>query len=269
MVAGDVGVRVIAASPSQASAYQVDQLVAALARRSLWLADAYFVGLSLYVQTLRAAAQDGVDVRLLVPGTSDIPVVRFASRVGYRPLLEAGVRIFEWNGPMMHAKMAVADSTWARVGSTNLNVTSWINNWELDVAIESEAVARQLEERYEQDLTHATEIVLRGRRWRRAQREGRWRRRALLGPTARGSRTAAGALRLVHRMTQRRIHTGPAPLLYFTAAIALAALAVVVIDVPLLVAIPAAVLALWAAGTLLVAGDRRALRRRRYRTPPA
>ena len=61
---------------------------------------------------------DGVDVRLLVPGGSDLPLVQPLSRAGYRPLLEAGVRIFEWNGTMIHAKTAVADGRWARVGST-------------------------------------------------------------------------------------------------------------------------------------------------------
>ena len=57
----------------------------------------------------RAAARDGVDVRLLVPGASDIPALSPLSRAGYRPLLEAGVRVFEWNGTMLHAKTAVAD----------------------------------------------------------------------------------------------------------------------------------------------------------------
>src|SRR6185437_887968 len=69
-----------------------------------------------------AAAQDGVDVRLLLPNATDIPLLRPLSRSGYRPLLEAGVRIFEWNGTMIHAKTAVCDGRWARVGSTNLNI---------------------------------------------------------------------------------------------------------------------------------------------------
>ena len=59
---------------------------------NLWLTDAYFVGIAPYVQALVAAARDGVDVRLLVPGTSDIPAVGSLSRAGYRPLLEAGVQ---------------------------------------------------------------------------------------------------------------------------------------------------------------------------------
>ena len=79
------------------------------------------------------------------------------SRAGYRPLLEAGVRVFEWNGSMLHAKTAVADGRWARVGSSNLNLASWIGNCELDIAVEDEAFARCMEAQYETDLGNATE----------------------------------------------------------------------------------------------------------------
>ena len=71
--AGDVAARVVATVPNTAGLLRVDQLVAAVARETLWLTDAYFAGTALYVQALRAAAEDGVDVRLLVPGASDIP----------------------------------------------------------------------------------------------------------------------------------------------------------------------------------------------------
>ena len=166
---GQVDLRVVATVPNTAGLYRLDQLIAAMARRSLWISDAYFVGVAPYVQALSAAARDGVDVRLLVPGTSDVPAVAAISRAGYRPLLEAGVRVFEWNGSMMHAKTAVADGRWARVGSSNLNLASWIGNCELDLAIEDEAFARCMEAQYESDLGNATEIVLKlPRRWRKS-----------------------------------------------------------------------------------------------------
>ena len=144
--------RVIANMPGTAELYRLDQVIAAAGRRTLWLTDAYFVGTTTYVQSLRAAARDGVDVRLLVPGASDIWVLRGLSRAGYRPLLEGGVRVYEWNGSMLHAKTAVADGRWARVGSTNLNLQSWMGNWALDVAVEDERFARQMEEMYLDDL---------------------------------------------------------------------------------------------------------------------
>src|SRR4051812_33127242 len=147
--AGEVALRVVAGAPSTAGLFRMDQLMAAVARRTLWLTDAYFVGVTPYVQALRAAARDGVDVRLLVPNATDLTILKPLSRSGYRPLLEAGVRIFEWNGSMVHAKTAVVDGRWSRVGSSNLNLASFLGNYELDVAIDDESIADIMEERYE------------------------------------------------------------------------------------------------------------------------
>jgi len=168
--AGPVAVRVIPTSPETAGLYRMDLLVATAARQRLWLTDAYFMATLSYRQALCAAARDGVDVRLLVPHGSDVEWIANVSRTMYRSLLEAGVRIFEWNGPMMHAKTAVADGRWTRIGSTNLNISSWIGNWELDVAVEDEGVAREMEEIYLEDIAGATEIVITPRRKVRLQR---------------------------------------------------------------------------------------------------
>ena len=146
--AGDVALRVMANMPTIAGVYRLDQLIAAIARRSIWLTDPYFVGTTSYVESLKAAANDGVDVRLLVPRASDIPMMRAVSRAGFRGLLEGGVRIFEWTGSMVHAKTAVADGRWARVGSTNLNLASWMGNWELDVIAEDEPFSQKMENMY-------------------------------------------------------------------------------------------------------------------------
>ncbi len=160
VAAGDVTARIIAGRPGTLSTYRVDQFVASAARRSLWLTDAYFVATNAYVQALITAARDGVDVRLLVPRASDIPILKPITRAGYRPLIEAGVRVFEWNGAMLHAKTAVADGFWTRIGSTNLNIASWLTNWELDVTITDANFARAMTEAYLADLSNATEIVL-------------------------------------------------------------------------------------------------------------
>jgi hypothetical protein len=152
----------------------MDLLVASLARRRLWLTDAYFIANVPYIQALRQAASDGVDVRLLLPSNSDVGWIAAASRTLYGSLLDAGVRVFEWRGPMLHAKTAVADGLWTRVGSTNLNSGSWLNNWEMDVSIEDAGVAREMEARYEADLGNADEIVRAGsRRTITAQPRGR------------------------------------------------------------------------------------------------
>jgi len=247
---GNMRVRVIAGIPGSAGTYRTDLLVASLARKYLWLTDAYFVGTAAYTQALRAAARDGVDVRLLVPGASDIPAISPLSRAGYRALLEAGVRVFEWNGTMLHAKTAVADHRWSRVGSTNLNLVSWISNYELDVAVENEAFAAAMAEQYECDLERATEIVLTQRnRVRRSDgtegSEGP--KRAMSGSAG---RAAAGAVSvgsaLGAALTNRRA-LGPAEAGLLTSVAALmAVVAVVAAWFPRLVAWPIAFLAAWA-----------------------
>lgn len=192
--AGDMNVRVVATVPATGGILRVNELVAALAQRTLWLTDAYYAGTTSYVQALRAAARAGVDVRLLVPGGTDIPILRPLSRAGYRPLLEAGVRVFEWNGSMLHAKTSVADGQWARVGSTNLNIASWFGNCELDLIVENEAFAHQMEELYLQDLVNSTEIAL-DKRNRVQGSNSPGHRRPIAGGGS-TSRAAAGALRV-------------------------------------------------------------------------
>jgi cardiolipin synthase len=248
--AGDMAVRVLAAEPNVAALYRLDQLIAVMARRTLWLADAYFVGVAAYVQALRAAARDGVDVRLLVPGGSDIPLLPPLSRAGYRPLLEAGVRVFEWNGSMMHAKTAVADGRWARVGSTNLNLASWLGNYELDVVVEDERFGATMERLYEDDLGHATEIVLAPRSRVRATAP-----RPAVRRGGSASRAAAGALRLGNSVTaaitNRRV-LGPAEAgTIAKMGLVLLALAAVAVLWPFAVAVPLAIFGAWVALALL------------------
>ena len=157
---GTVSLRIIPTEPFSAALFRTDLLVTALARRTLWIADAYFIGHGPFVAQLQQAAADGVDVRLLVPQGSDVGWTVPLSRTLYRTLIESGIRVFEWNGTMMHAKTAVADGRWTRVGSTNLNLNSWLGNWELDVAIEDETIASRMHDLYEDDLSRSTEIVM-------------------------------------------------------------------------------------------------------------
>lgn len=269
-VAGEVSLRLIATQPATAGMYRLDQLIASMARKTLWLTDAYFVGIAPYVQALLAAARDGVDVRLLVPGSSDIPAVAGMSRLGYRPLLKAGIRVFEWNGSMLHAKTAVADGQWARVGSSNLNIASWLSNQELDVAIEDAGFAGQLATQYERDLANATEIVLAPRR-RPGRRERVRTSEARPPPVRRGGgssgRAAAGALRFANSMgavlRNRRVlgHASSGPL--FIATAVLLALAVIAALWPAWIGWPFALLAGWFALNLGIRGWR--VRRRRQR----
>lgn len=265
---GSVAMRVIATQPAGGSVYRLDQMIASMARKTLWLCDAYFVGITPYVQALVAAARDGVDVRMLVPGSSDIPAVAAMSRTGYRPLLKAGIRVFEWNGSMLHAKSAVADGQWARVGSSNLNIASWLGNCEVDVAVEDAGFAGSLAAQYERDLQNATEIVLAPRRYRREQiLDGSARPRRVHGAGGSSGRAAAGALRLANSVgaalaTHRVLgEVGTGPLL--TGTLVCAAVAVVAALWPAWIAWPLSICAGWLALNLGVRGWRLRTRGRR------
>lgn len=262
--AGEVALRVIATQPSSSGTYRIDQLVAALAHQRLWLTDAYFIGVAPYLSALTNAARDGVDVRLLVPGASDVPAVAALSRTGYRALLEAGIRIYEWKGSMLHAKTAVADDRWARVGSTNLNIASWLGNCEIDVAIENSAFVRQLAEQYEHDLENATEIVLSRHRARPATPPPR---HGLHGHGSAG-RSAVGAMRMATTLgaalRNRRVLSDAETRPLWGGAILLFVIAGIGAWWPKVLAWPLAALALWIAVSLVVRWGR--MRRHRRQT---
>ena len=173
--------RVIGEEPGRMRMLRVLQVVLAGVERRLWIADAYFLAIPILREALMAAASDGVDVRILLPSTNDLPLVGALSRYGYRPLLESGVRIWEYAGLMMHAKTTVADGWWSRVGSTNLNFTGLMTNWELDLVAEDRAFGAEMEDMYADDLDHAREIQLGGRRHLRPRPER---------PESRAERTA-------------------------------------------------------------------------------
>lgn len=267
--AGDISLRVVVTEPVSSGVFRMDQLVSTLARNRLWLTDAYYAGTNLYVQALRAAAKDGVDVRLLVPSASDIPVLRPLSRAGYRPLLEAGVRVFEWNGTMLHAKTAVADCQWARVGSTNLNVASWFGNLELDVVIEDVPFATKMEETYLQDLENATEIVLDSEHKLRAPSKPATSHPATTSGGGSGGRAAAGAIRLGNAVgaafTNRRVLEPVEARLMLMAGLLLFGLSLIAWFFPRVVTYPLIVILLWISFALLY----RAFRLRNRREHPS
>jgi cardiolipin synthase len=255
---GHAALRVVASIPAMGGMFRVDQLVASLAEKRLWLTDAYYAGMTAYVQALRAAAKDGVDVRLLVPNATDIPLLKPLSRAGYRTLLEAGVRVFEWNGTMLHAKTAVADGRWARVGSTNLNIASWFGNCEMDVVVEDEPFALLMEEMFLEDLENATEIVLDAKQKLRAPNEPGDRHPAMSSGGGKVGRAAAGAVRIVNvvaaAFTNRRVVELVEARIAVTVGLALLTVAILLAFYPRLLTYPFVPLLAWIAGALLYRG---------------
>jgi cardiolipin synthase len=170
------------------------------------------------------------------------------------------VRVFEWNGTMLHAKTAVADGRWARVGSTNLNIASWFGNCELDAVIEDKAFAQQMEQMYLEDLANATEVVLDERSKPRAPGRPPHRRvRSIRGGGSAG-RAAAGAVRIGNAIgaafTNRR-PLGPIEArIALTTGVLLCALSIVFALFPQVLAYPLVVISAWAGIALLYRGYR-------------
>lgn len=131
-----------------------------------------------------AAARRGVDVRLLLPGKSDVPIVQWAARAAYARLLSAGVRVWEYQPRMLHAKTMVADHDWATLGTANLDYRSLFVNDEINLVSTDGRLNALLATQFALDLDDAREIVEcawknRPAIWTIAEAIGWWARRVL------------------------------------------------------------------------------------------
>lgn len=143
----------------------------AAARERIWIQAAYFVPDRALRGALKRAARRGVDVRIIVPRTSDVPFLNDASRYSWSSLLRAGVRIFEWLPGMLHSKTVSVDGAWCAVGSYNLDARSLIYNWEVTLAVLDERLTADLDERFADDTDRCEQVVY--AEWRL---RGLWRR---------------------------------------------------------------------------------------------
>lgn len=157
--AGEARIRVLSGAPGRGRTARVLEFLATTCRERLWITDAYMLPPASLLQTILDAARDGVDIRLLVPGSSDLPWIRNLTRIGYRPLLKSGVRIFEWGGPMIHAKSLVTDGHWCRIGSSNLNASSLQKNYEIDLLIEDRELGGLVDAQFRRDLARSREVL--------------------------------------------------------------------------------------------------------------
>lgn len=159
---GERDARVVIQEPGKVRVLRTLEILLASVEERMWITDAYFLSAPTLTQALISTSRDGVDVRILLPATNDLPWIGALSRAGYQPLLEAGVRIFEYGGPMIHAKTHIADSRFSRVGSTNLNFSGLLANWEADLLSDAPSFGAEMEQMFEEDLENAREIRLLG-----------------------------------------------------------------------------------------------------------
>ena len=131
------------------------------ARETLYITSAYFAPDRNFVDLLAAAAQRGVDVRILTAGPStDVNIVRLAGRASYETLLRSGVHIYEWQPTTLHAKTFVVDGLWSTVGSMNFDNRSLALNDESNLMVFDKAVGEEMHRTFLDDLQHAREITL-------------------------------------------------------------------------------------------------------------
>jgi len=161
-IAGHDIVRAIGSSPEEPFSQIYATLLSAInsAETSLHLTNAYFVPDPQLLTALEAAVARGVDVRLILPSSTDSWLVFHAGRRHYDRLLAAGVKIFERRGRMLHSKTALIDGVWATVGSTNLDWRSFLHNHELNAVVLGHEFGAQLQAMFDSDLAASDAVRL-------------------------------------------------------------------------------------------------------------
>ncbi len=160
--AGNEVVRAIGSSPQDPYSQIYVTLIAALhsAQSEVWISNAYFVPDPQLLAALKQAATRGVDVRLLLPSSSDSWLVLHAGHAHYRELLQAGVSIYERRNALLHVKTAVIDGVWSTVGSTNLDWRSFLHNQEVNAVVLGSDFGEQMRAAFIADQAQATQITL-------------------------------------------------------------------------------------------------------------
>jgi cardiolipin synthase len=142
----------------------------ASARQTLYITNPYFVPDTNFIEMLAGTARRGVDVRILTAGPkTDVEFVRMAGRATYDVLLDAGVRIYEWQPTTLHAKTFVVDGEWSAIGSMNFDNRSMALNDESTLMVLDRGTGARMLRLFLEDLQHATEITapeFRRRSWR-------------------------------------------------------------------------------------------------------
>ncbi len=171
-------VRAIGSSPQEPYSQIYVTLLSAInsAETQVFLTNAYFVPDPQLLAALKEAAQRGVDVRLLLPEKIDSTLVFYASRSYYDELLSAGVKIYERQVALLHAKTVLIDGVWSTVGSTNLDWRSFLNNQEIDAVVLGQDFGARMQALFEHDQESSRLITL--EEWRKRSLGARIKERA-------------------------------------------------------------------------------------------
>jgi cardiolipin synthase len=154
-------VRVIGSTPGESNRIPFIVYVSTIsfAEHSIHLTNSYFIPDDQIVAALTDAAGRGVDVKIILPGTTDSILALHAQRYYYSRLLKSGVKIYEHNTSLLHAKTAVVDKVWSTVGSTNMDFLSMLHNDEVNAVILSKEFAVEMEKMFARDLADSKPIL--------------------------------------------------------------------------------------------------------------
>jgi len=157
---GNALVQVVGSTPGADNRITFIAYVAAItfAEHSIHLTNAYFIPDDQILKSFTDAARRGVDVKIILPGTTDSSVALYAARYNYSELLEAGVKIYERRNALLHAKTAVIDNVWSTIGSTNMDYWSLLSNDEVNAVILNRKFAAEMEKTFAKDLGESHQI---------------------------------------------------------------------------------------------------------------
>jgi cardiolipin synthase len=157
---GTALVRVVGSTPGETNRIPFIVYVSAItfAEHSIHITNSYFIPDDQIAKALTDAAGRGVDVKIILPGITDSKLALYAQRYHYAELLKSGVRLYECNTALLHAKTAVVDNVWSTVGSTNMDFLSLLKNDEVNAIILSHEFAGEMEKMFVRDLVHSTQI---------------------------------------------------------------------------------------------------------------
>jgi cardiolipin synthase A/B len=167
---GHALVEVLGSTPGEANRLTFIMYVAAItfAENSLHMTNAYFVPDRQTVKAITDSAERGVDVKIILPGTTDSSLAQYAGQSYYSDLLKSGVRLYKLRNALLHAKTLVIDGVWSTVGSTNMDFWSFSTNDEANAVILSPEFALEMEKMFARDFAESDEI-----QWQE------WRKRSL------------------------------------------------------------------------------------------
>ena len=175
-------VEVVGSTPGQENRNTYIMYVSAFiyAQNFIHLTNSYFVPDKQTVKALTSAARRGVEVKIILPGISDELTVLYAGRSHYTHLLKSGVKLYEHRDAMVHAKTAVIDGVWSTIGSTNMDLWSFLRNDEVNAIILGTDFATEMEAMFEKDIAESNQIHL--EQWKKrplAERMKEWLSRLL------------------------------------------------------------------------------------------